>query len=61
MIGTKNAGLHELSIQLRMIRRDNRRERRATQEAASIPRKGLELEARMEMYFAVRSPIRWTL
>jgi hypothetical protein len=61
MFGTKNAGFHELSMHFRTTRRDNRRARRATQEAASIPRKGLELEARREMYFGVRSPVRWTL
>jgi hypothetical protein len=61
MFGTENAGLHEAPMRFRMLRRENKGAKRATQEAISIPRTGVELNQRREMYFAVRSPVRWTL
>jgi len=61
MFGTENAGLHETSMRFRMTRREDKRANRMIPGTISTPRKGLELNERREMYFAVRSPIRWTL
>jgi hypothetical protein len=61
MFGTENAGLHETAIRFRLTRRENKHAKRTTPGTISIPRKSLELNETREMYFAVRSPIRWTL
>jgi hypothetical protein len=61
MFGTENAGARETSMRFRMARREDKPTERKVQQAVSISGKGLGLNDRGEMYFAVRASVRWTL
>jgi hypothetical protein len=61
MFGNKNAGLHETTMRLGLHRRERRAKKVKVNAALPIPRKGFEVMDRRETYFAVASPIRWTL
>ncbi len=61
MFGTENARRHEESIRFHLPLREDEPTKREIPQAISVERKGLEPDARREMYFAVRAPIRWTL
>ncbi len=61
MFGNKKAGLHEATVRLGLYRRARKAKGVTTNPVLPISRKGLEMMDRRETYFAVGSPIRWTL